>query len=153
MIRFQCPSCQTVLEVSDALANQAISCFDCGRKVRVPLVSQNIVHKSWSGSIHSMDTRRRASRSGFAIFLMILGMLLTTFGGFITFFYWLLYQTTVRDTGLQNPFSPSIEYVHNIGSMNNRTVGITVGVGLALGGLLLFVTGYLGDILEWSRKD
>lgn len=152
MIRFQCPACQAGLEVSDALANQVMACDDCGRKLRVPLVSQKNVQESQTRKSYAQG---RASRFSFALlfaaFLMFVGMLLAFAGGIITLGYWLGYSTTVRETS-EDPFSTSIDYVHNTGLMNNRLVGVVVEVGLALSGILLFLGGYLGDILGRFNK-
>jgi hypothetical protein len=58
--------------------------------------------------------------------LMAFGVLLCIVGCLITLVYWLIYDTTV-----------GYESTHNLGLMNNRVVGTIVGVGMALGGLIV----------------
>jgi hypothetical protein len=37
MIRFSCPECDAILEVSDALAGSRTSCATCGEQILVPI--------------------------------------------------------------------------------------------------------------------
>jgi hypothetical protein len=52
----------------------------------------------------------------------------------VVLFYWIMYDTSV----------PSVSYgvrVHNIGLMQNRQIGIMIGLGILLVGFVSFVFG------------
>ncbi len=77
-----------------------------------------------------------SSRSGFHVFgtiLLCFGSFLLCIGSLVTFFYWLIFSTTVTS------FDGS--QIHNTGLQNDRIVGAKVGVGLSLVGVGLCIGG------------
>lgn len=116
MIRFSCPACQANLEVSEALSNQLAACADCGRKIRVPLVSPKSARKQRTG------TKRNDSPGWLAWCCTTFGELLIFIGG---------------GTALSSCWAGrgSAEVSNAINT--DKIVGAVVGVGMALGGVLL----------------
>jgi DNA-directed RNA polymerase subunit M/transcription elongation factor TFIIS len=175
MIRFACPNCQAVLQSPAQTAGDKVECPKCGQRARIPnpvkpaasnedvLPAIQAQHKpstnqpepSLSVCLEEVQDAEgkpfgekrtiRKSRSepsntagtgrfglGFGVFLCIAGCL-------ITLVYWLDYDTSVLGGAY------GYERTHNVGKMNNRIVGTIVGVGMALGGLIVSLGSELLD--------
>jgi hypothetical protein len=90
----------------------------------VPDSADTALRVIYSPTPPAADGRGRAVRT-FGLVLLGIGLCLTAY-------YWLIFDATV----------PTFDgYVYNLGRMNQRTVGVEVGVGLSLVGTILIVFG------------
>lgn len=174
MIRFSCPACNSALQSPAQSAGDKIACPKCSQNMLIPnpvkpaegdanvLSPIRVKHKTATSqpeavyleeaqdaeeAQHGERKSRRKSRSlpsyrvGKGCFILELGVVLCVFGCLITFVYWLVYDTTT-----------SYERVHNIGLINNRLVGIIVGVGMILCGLVVSLGSKLLGSFAWLGR-
>ncbi|MHB1423152.1 MAG: TFIIB-type zinc ribbon-containing protein [Gemmataceae bacterium] len=171
MIRFACPTCKAALQAPAQTAGDKVACPKCGQRVLIPnpvkpaasnLPPIQAQHKPSTSQpepslpicpkeVQDMERKpfvekrrkRRAggTRPGSGCFMVIAFLLIAV--GCITLAYWVNYDTTVSsyDTTTIAGYSRT----HNLGLMNNRVVGTIVGVGMVLGGLIVFLGSEMLD--------
>ena len=85
-------------------------------------------------------TKRRNESSGLRVVCLTLGPLLIVIGLALLLYFALVYDTSVPviDFELRR-----FERVHNLGLMQNRLIGIIVGIALAASGLALTLVGLM----------
>jgi hypothetical protein len=82
------------------------------------------------------------------ILSIIFGGLLVLAGLGLVIFFWAIYDTTVLVVSGLDSSLPSVDRVHNIGRMNNRTIGVIGGFGCLGAGMALTI---FGVVLARSR--
>ena len=148
MIHFACDQCAKKLRAPDHGAGKRIVCPRCRSELFIPPpVRQGIansdpetpyVTSSEPSEDVSYSEPEVVKKSGSGC-LLALAITFICVGLCLVFFYWAIYDTTVPVYPREMP--PQFqEYVHNVGRMQNRTIGTVVGFGFVATGIaLIFV--------------
>jgi DNA-directed RNA polymerase subunit RPC12/RpoP len=148
MIRFQCPVCGKILKAEDQGAGRKANCPRCGQRLWIPppvrVIDQPPIPDQPSNDLYNGSTpqgqepfdeltERYQANGGtipvskfarnLGLALALVGLVIILVGLAILLYFWLIYDPTV-------PEYPGITQfrVYNIGRMQNRNIGIWIGI-------------------------
>ncbi len=156
MIRFACPACRKILKAPDEGAGRKINCPKCGQRLLIPppvqVQNKTVLGESLPDTsdllarppsdreddMRTPNENRDACRS--RPVLRNWGLVLLCLGVLLVLFFAVIYDTTVLEyPGTENWDNPP--RVYNMGRMQNRQIGIWIGLGSAAGGIAMIIAG------------
>lgn len=164
MISFSCPRCHELYWYESSSAGQKITCVKCGQRLQVPSTSAAPSNKTVLGipekPLHQIPEvlevrppKRKAN--GFFPFHYILtvacgcaSFLIICLGAYIALYFWAVYDTSVP----VYEYVPEGPRVHNVGLMQNRTIGVIIGLACSGIGSLLLIGSMITLVMLLTRE-
>lgn len=142
MIRFTCPTCKSLLECPERRIGDKVPCPKCSQRILIS-GKQNKTVLLWD-DLPLADLLPDPVVKKKPIAAFVVGIVLASLGGLLLFFFMMVYDTTVVLDPQMDRITekPGISgRIHNIGKMQNRYVGVFVGLAGVMTGTWLIVTG------------